>query len=42
MLVIGAHLDGDINFGNAAELLHTHPVELREQFLSKASLCELM
>ena len=34
-LVIGAYLDGDINFGKAAELLHIHPVELREQFLSK-------
>jgi predicted HTH domain antitoxin len=34
-LVIGAYLDGDINFGKAAELLNVHPVELREQFLNK-------
>ena len=34
-LVIGAYLDGDINFGKAAELLHTHPVELRSIFLAR-------
>jgi predicted HTH domain antitoxin len=34
-LVIGAYLDGDINFGKAAELLDTHPIELRERFLAK-------
>ncbi len=34
-LVIGAYLDGDINFGKAAELLHIHPVELRSQFLAR-------
>ena len=34
-LVIGAYLDGDINFGKAAELLETHPVALRKIFLAK-------
>lgn len=34
-LVIGAYLDGDINFGKAAELLHIHPVALRKQFLAQ-------
>ena len=34
-LVIGAYLEGDINFGKAAELLHIHPVELRKQFLAQ-------
>jgi predicted HTH domain antitoxin len=34
-LVIGAYLDGDINFGKAAELLDTHSVKLRELFLAK-------
>lgn len=34
-LVIGAYLDGDINFGKAAELLHIHPVELRSIFLAR-------
>ncbi len=34
-LVIGAYLDGDINFGKAAELLDIHPIELRERFLAK-------
>ena len=34
-LVIGAYLDGDINFGKAAELLETHPIVLRKLFLAK-------
>lgn len=34
-LIIGAYVDGEINFGKAAELLGVHPVKLREQFLSK-------
>ncbi len=34
-LVIGAYLDGDINFGKAAELLHIHPIQLRKQFLAQ-------
>jgi hypothetical protein len=34
-LVLGAYLDGDINFGKAAELFHVHPVELRKQFLAQ-------
>jgi predicted HTH domain antitoxin len=34
-LIIGAYIDGQINFGKAAELLGIHPVKLKEQFLSK-------
>jgi predicted HTH domain antitoxin len=34
-LIIGAYLDGDINFGKTAELLNIHPVKLREVFLSR-------
>jgi predicted HTH domain antitoxin len=34
-LVLGAYLDGDINFGKAAELLGLHPVELRQRFLKR-------
>jgi predicted HTH domain antitoxin len=34
-LIIGAYLDGDINFGKTAELLNIHPVKLREFFLSR-------
>ena len=34
-VIIGAYLDGDINFGKTAELLGVHPVKLREMFLSK-------
>lgn len=34
-LVIGAYIDGDINFGKAAELLKIHPIKLRELFLAK-------
>ncbi len=34
-LVIGAYLEGEINFGKAAELLHIHPVALRKQFLAR-------
>ena len=34
-LIIGAYIDGEINFGKVAELLGIHPVKLREQFLAK-------
>ena len=34
-LIIGAYIDGDINFGKTAELLNIHPVELRDRFLSR-------
>ncbi|MEW6089190.1 MAG: UPF0175 family protein [bacterium] len=34
-IVIGAYIDGDINFGKTAELLDIHPVKLRGLFLSK-------
>jgi len=34
-VIIGAYLDGDINFGKTAELLGVPPVKLREMFLSK-------
>ena len=34
-VIIGAYLDGDINFGKTAELLGVHPVKLRGMFLSK-------
>ena len=34
-LIIGAYMDGDINFSKTAELLNIHPVKLRERFLSK-------
>jgi predicted HTH domain antitoxin len=34
-LIIGAYIDGDINFGKAAELLNLHPIQLRELFLSR-------
>ena len=34
-LIIGAYMDGDINFGKTAELLDIHPVKLRERFLSR-------
>ncbi|MBN1907842.1 MAG: hypothetical protein JW927_22390 [Deltaproteobacteria bacterium] len=33
-LIIGAYMDGDINFSKTAELLKIHPVKLRERFLS--------
>jgi len=34
-VIIGAYLDGEINFGKTAELLRVHPIKLREMFLSK-------
>mgnify|MGYP001562804948 FL=1 len=34
-VIIGAYIDGDINFGKTAELMGVHPVKLREIFLSK-------
>jgi len=34
-LIIGAYVDGDINFGKTAELLNIHPIQLRELFLSR-------
>ena len=34
-LIIGAYIDGDINFGKTAELLNLHPVQLRDLFLSR-------
>lgn len=34
-LITGAYIDGEINFGKAAELLGIHPVKLRKLFLSK-------
>ena len=34
-VIIGAYLDGEINFGKTAELLEVHPIKLREMFLSK-------
>jgi predicted HTH domain antitoxin len=34
-LIIGAYMDGDINFSKTAELLNIHPAELRVHFLSK-------
>jgi predicted HTH domain antitoxin len=34
-LIIGAYMDGDINFSKTAELLDLHPVKLREIFLSR-------
>ncbi|MBI3326349.1 MAG: UPF0175 family protein [Nitrospinae bacterium] len=34
-LVIGAYLDGEISLAKAAELLGTHPVQLRKIFLEK-------
>lgn len=34
-LIIGAYMDGDINFGKTADLLKIHPVKLREFFLSR-------
>lgn len=34
-VIIGAYLDGEINFGKTAELLGVHPVKLRKMFLSK-------
>lgn len=34
-LIIGAYMDGDINFSKTAELLNTHPIQLRELFLSR-------
>lgn len=34
-VVIGAYLDGDINFGKTAELLEMHPVALRKFFSGK-------
>jgi predicted HTH domain antitoxin len=34
-LVIGAYLDGEISLAKAAELLETHPVQLRKIFLEK-------
>ena len=34
-LIIGAYMDGDINFSKTAELLNLHPVKLREYFLSR-------
>ena len=34
-LIIGAYMDGDINFSKTAELLDLHPVKLREVFLSR-------
>lgn len=34
-LIIGAYMDGDINFGKTAELLNIHPVKLRALFLSR-------
>jgi predicted HTH domain antitoxin len=34
-VVVGAYIDGDINFGKAAELLGIHPVKLREVFLAR-------
>jgi predicted HTH domain antitoxin len=34
-LIIGAYMDGDINFGKTAELLNIQPVKLREFFLSR-------
>ena len=34
-MIIGAYLDGEINFGKAAELLSIHPVKLRGIFLAK-------
>lgn len=34
-LIIGAYMDGDINFSKTAELLNVHPVKLRDRFLSK-------
>lgn len=33
--VVGAYLDGDINFGKAAEFLRVDPVALRQQFLQR-------
>lgn len=33
-LIIGAYMDGDINFSKTAELFNIHPVKLRERFLS--------
>jgi predicted HTH domain antitoxin len=34
-LIVGAYMDGDINFSKTAELLDMHPVKLREVFLSR-------
>ena len=34
-LIIGAYIDGDINFGKTAELLNLHSIQLRELFLSR-------
>ena len=34
-VVVGAYIDGDINFGKAAELLGLHPIKLRELFLAR-------
>lgn len=34
-IVTGAYLDGDINLGKAAELLHVDAVELRRRFLDR-------
>ncbi|MBM4137330.1 MAG: hypothetical protein FJ241_10940 [Nitrospira sp.] len=34
-VIIGAYIDGDINFGKTAELLNIHPVKLREIFLAR-------
>ncbi len=34
-LIIGAYVDGEINFGKAAELLGIHPVKLKELFLAR-------
>lgn len=34
-LVIGAYPDGEISLAKAAELLGTHPVQLRKIFLEK-------
>ncbi len=35
LVVIGAHLDEEINLGKAAELLGLHRLELQEQFLEQ-------
>ena len=34
-IVVGAYLDGDINFGKAAELLKIDPMALRRRFLDQ-------
>ena len=34
-LIIGAYIDGDINFGKTAELLDMHAIQVRELFLSR-------